>query len=83
MEEEYLNQGQWEVVEQSTGSVLFSCQFEQSEEAYSVASFYEQNGLHVEVRSPKITQTLANALGVLEHDNNTYHQSVEEEITSH
>ena len=73
----------WHVYETSTGTLLYSCPYERNEQAYAMAAFYEQQGLDVFVDSPKITQTLADALGANGEDHQCLEKSVQHEIDEH
>jgi hypothetical protein len=73
----------WHVYETSTGTLLYSCSYEQNEQAYAMAAFYEEQGLDVHVTSPKITQTLADALGASSEEHECLEKSIHHEISEH
>lgn len=66
-----------------TQQVLFECAINESEKAYQFAAEMEEMGLDIEVVSPTLGETLSNSLGLSKEDQETYKQSLEEEMDSH
>jgi len=72
-----------QVVETTSGEVLFQCPFEEDEKAYAYAREMEAMGLDITIKKPSVAQTLVNELGLNEEDRKAYDQSLEEEILEH
>lgn len=66
-----------------TQQILFECAINESEKAYQFAAEMEEMGLDIEVVSPTLGETLSNSLGLSKEDQETYKQSLEEEMDSH
>lgn len=66
-----------------TQQILFECAITESEKAYQFAAEMEEMGLDIEVVSPTLGETLSNSLGLSKEDQETYKQSLEEEMDSH
>lgn len=66
-----------------TKQVLFECAINESEQAYQFAAEMEEMGLDIEVVSPTLGETLSNSLGLTQEQQQTYKDSLEEEMDSH
>ena len=66
-----------------SGAVLFECSMEESHKAYAFAAEMENLGLDIDLRSPTLTETLSNSLGLSQEEKETYRLSLDEEIDSH
>lgn len=71
------------VIEKSSQNVLFECEISEIESAYKYAAEMDHMGIDVEVKSPTITESLANSLGLNFHQKEEYDNSVIAEIEDH
>lgn len=72
-----------QVIDKNTKEVLFECSIEETEKAYEFAGEMDEMGLDVEVKSPTITETLCDSLGIGEGEREEYEESVIAEIDDH
>ncbi|MAE58592.1 MAG: hypothetical protein CME69_06905 [Halobacteriovorax sp.] len=71
------------LIDQMTGTELFSCDISEIEKAYAKAEEYEEMGLDVKLVAPSIPETLIKSLGAGESDINKLNETITEEIASH
>ena len=71
------------LIDQMTGTELFSCKISEIEQAYTKAQEYEEMGLDVKLVAPSIPETLIRSLGAGEKDIESLNSVLEEEIASH
>lgn len=72
-----------QVIDILSGQVLFDCDLNQIDKAYSKASEFEEMGLDVKVSAPGLTESLISSLGASAEEIAAYKQGLEEEISSH
>lgn len=72
-----------QVIEKTTGEVLFQGSLEQRDQAFDFAKSMEEMGLDIEIKSPSVTETLITELGANADEIESYKESLEHEIDSH
>lgn len=72
-----------QVVDVATRQVLYECPTDESDKAFEYAAQMEDLGLDVEVISPTLTDSLSNSLGLSKEAQDTFKQSLEDEMESH
>jgi hypothetical protein len=71
------------VIDKQTGQTLFECSLSESEKAYQFAAQMEEMGLDINVDSPTLSDTLSQSLGLTRAEQESYKQSLDEEIEQH
>ncbi|MCO4793581.1 MAG: hypothetical protein KC493_07710 [Bacteriovoracaceae bacterium] len=71
------------VIEKQGLEVLFECDIQEEEKAYTFAKEMEELGIDIEVQIPSVTETLISTLGANEEDVSTLKKMMDEEIESH
>lgn len=72
-----------QVIDKASKEVLFECSLEDSEKAYEFAGKMDEMGLDVEVKTPTITESLCDSLGIERDEREEYEESVIAEIEDH
>ena len=71
------------VIDIQTEQILFECSMDDSEKAYEYAARMEEMGLDVKVDAPTLGDTLSQSLGLSKEAQETYRQSMQEELEEH
>ncbi|MDH4469226.1 MAG: hypothetical protein QE271_14300 [Bacteriovoracaceae bacterium] len=67
----------------SPEEILGTYSFEQMDEAYQMASEFEENGVEVELMIPGAAESLANELGLSLEERDKLFSSIEQEMDDH
>lgn len=71
------------IIDNISGTVLFTTSIEKMNDAYSFATMMENEGLDIRIEAPGLTETLINSLGANKSEISEYNKSLEEEILDH
>jgi hypothetical protein len=71
------------IIDRGTNQILFECPINESSRALREAAQLEEYGVDIQIISPSVTETLAEALGLSSEEREKLAQSSHDEIADH
>lgn len=71
------------IIDLVTNEILYEYDMSKQDEAYAMATTLEEMGVNITVKTPSVTETLADTLGLSYDQRQEFEQSVVAEIEDH